>query len=599
MEAEYSEDSAGGKQVREHIAVLRRRKWQIVAVAVPLAIIAVVVALALPPVYRSTATILVQEQEVPPDLVRSTITSFADERIEVISQQVMTRAVLLRLVDKFNLYADVRAGLSNDAIVDRMRKDIKLQTITAAISDRASGRRVNATIAFTLSFDSRNPTLAQQVVNELVSIFLSENAKARQQSATETAGFLAQEAERLAKQIHAIEAKLADFKRRNAGRLPESSAVNVQLAERTEAEVQRIEREITLLQDRKLSLEAQLARVNPKLPPPPAPTPSGNATADRSQPAEERLRVLLAQHATASAVYGPDHPDVRRQQREIAALRAEVVALGRADVSEQRRRLEGELTAARQRYGEDHPDVQRLRRSLAAFDGSQATTTAPLRERPAVVETSQAAENPVYTMLASQLEGVERELKQLVGTRDDLRVRQRTYDSRLLQIPEVEREYRELTRDYGNAQTRYQEIKNKQLQAEGALELEKDHKGERFSLSEPANLPSRPDTPNRPKVLLLGLLAALGSGVGLAWLREMFDASIKGPGHLARIAPVPILTAIPYIDTRGELIGKRRRAIAVASMVLLVAGIFFLAVHNFVKPLPAMLDAARGIEQTR
>src|SRR5664279_3331301 len=145
-------DYDGGKTPGEYLSVLRRRKGQILAVAALVTAIATAIAIGLPPVYRSTATILVQEQEVPPELVRSTITSFADERIQVISQQVMTRAVLLQLVDKYGLYEKYRRRATSDEILERMRRDIKLTTVNADISDRSSGRRVNATIAFTLSY---------------------------------------------------------------------------------------------------------------------------------------------------------------------------------------------------------------------------------------------------------------------------------------------------------------------------------------------------------------------------------------------------------------------------------------------------------------
>ena len=166
-----------GKTLAEYLAVLRRHKVQILAVTAVLAAVAAAVAIGLPPVYRSTATILVQEQEIPPDLVRSTITSFADERIQVISQQVMTRAVLLQLVDKYGLYEKYRQRATNDEILARMRKDIKLTTVNADISDRSSGRRVNATIAFTISYDSPQPDQAQKVASELASLYLNENAK--------------------------------------------------------------------------------------------------------------------------------------------------------------------------------------------------------------------------------------------------------------------------------------------------------------------------------------------------------------------------------------------------------------------------------------
>ena len=264
-ESSRSIDYDGDKTPGEYVSVLRRRKGQILAVAALVAAIATAIAIGLPPVYRSTATILVQEQEIPPDLVRSTITSFADERIQVISQQVMTRAVLLGLVDKYGLYEKYRQRASNEEILERMRKDIKLTTVNADISDRSSGRRVNATIAFTLSYDAPQADRAQKVVTELASLYLNENVKVRQQSVAETTAFLAQEADRLAAQIQEIETNLAEFKRRNVGRLPDSSVVNMQLAERASAELSRVEREMSTVRERKISLEAQLSATAPNI----------------------------------------------------------------------------------------------------------------------------------------------------------------------------------------------------------------------------------------------------------------------------------------------------------------------------------------------
>jgi len=531
------------KEVGEYLAALRRYKGQILGVAAVVAAISFLVAIVLPPVFRSSATILVQEQEVPPDLVRSTITSFADERIQVISQQVMTRVVLLQIINKYGLYQKYRGRATDEEILDRMRRDIKLSTVNADISDRSSGRRVNATIAFKISYDAPDPEPAVQVANELVSLYLNENVKARQQSVAETTAFLAQEAERLGKQVQSIEANLADFKRRNVGRMPDSSAINVQLADRTEADVQRVERETSLLQDRKRSLEVQLSLITPN-----NPVAGAGAAAERTSTPEERRRALQTQYLSVSSKYGPEHPDVRRLKREIAALDAQIAAPAKGDA---------------------------------------ATSTAG--DKSAATELVQGADNPAYVILATQLESTKRELVQLAAQRDDLRAKQRTYDARLQQIPEVEREYSELTRDYSNAQTRYREIKAKQLQAEGAMELEKDSKAERFSLGEPAVRPQKPFSPDRPAIIVIGLVASLGSGLGLAFLREMFDRSIKGPQELARIARVPILTAIPYIETERERARRRRRTLlqlgaCSALVVFLLAG-----VHYFMKPIPQIV----------
>lgn len=586
MEEDLSSDIEGGKTAAEYLSMLRRYRAQIIAVTVVLAAITLFTAITLPPIYRSTATILVQEQEVPPELVRSTITSFADERIQVISQQVMTRTVLLQLVDKYDLYEKYRGRVTDEDILERMRKDIRISTVNADISDRSSGRRVNATIAFTISYDAPQPDQAQMVVSELVSLYLNENVKVRQQSVAETTAFLASEADRLAKQIQSIETKLADFKRRNVGRLPDSSAVNVQLSDRNGAELQRVEREISLNQDRKLTLEAQLAQLRSN-------APAIGAAGERVSSPEERLRALRAQYASLSAVYGADHPDVRRVKREIAALEAGTGAQGNAETTDQIRKLESELAAAKERYGDDHPDVQRLNRSLAALKAADAKAPVTKASGKGLgVDSIQPTDNPAYVVLATQLDSTKRELSQLVTQRDDLQAKQRTYDARLLQIPEVEREYSELTRDYGNSQTRYREIKAKQMQAEGAMELEKDSKAERFSLGEPANLPHAPFSPNRPMIVVAGLVASLGGGLGLAFLRDGLDSSVKGPAELGRLARVPILTAIPYISTERDRTVGHRRIAALTSMYFLLGLFLLLTVHFFAKPLPALFQSA-------
>ncbi len=530
--------------MREVLSLLRRQRSLIAVTALVIMTAALAVAIVVPATYRSSATILVQEQEIPPELVRSTVTSYADERIQVISQQVMTRAVLMNLIETYGLYERYRGRDSMENLVERMRKDIRVTTVNADVSDRSSGRRVNATIAFRVSYDAPRPEQAQKVVDQLVSLFLSENAKARQRSVAETAAFLGEEADRLARQIQAIETKLAAFERRYSGRLPDSADVNMQLAERTDSELQRVERELSMLQDRKVYFENQLALVSADMPAAPG-TP-----AERALGPEDRLRALQSELAQASTKYSAEHPDVRRLKREIAAAQAEASRAASADG-----RAQG---------------------------GQSAQGPAPAARGPT---------NPAYISLVTQLETTKREITHLQSSRDDLRARRRSYDARLLEIPDIKREYRDLTRDYENAQVRYREVKAKQMQAEVAKELEREQRGERFSLGEPADLPQRPVSPNRPQIILIGLVASLGAGFGLGWLRDRLDPSIKGPWQLQRLAGGPLLMTIPYIETRGERLAESARMRAFLVAVVLVCVALVVLVHFFLRPLPEIWDA--------
>jgi uncharacterized protein involved in exopolysaccharide biosynthesis len=564
-----------GMGVEEYFGFLRRRGTQIAAVSALLTTITVVVAFVWPATYRSTATILIQEQEIPADLVRSTVTSYADERIQVISQQVMTRSVLLGLVEKHNLYANERKTETNDEILDRMRKAIKLAPVTADVTDRRSGSRMVATIAFTLAFEDVSATAAQRVANDLVSLYLNENLKNRQRQAAETSSFLAEEADRLAKQISAIQEKLAAFKTQYKGRTPELAQLNLQLSDRTDSELMRIDRDITNLEDRRIYLEAQLALARPN-------APLGTAAAPVLEP-EDRLKALEAQEASLSGIYSDDHPDLQRVRREIAGLRRKTGApAGGEDRTKLLAEQQAKLAALRDRYGEDHPDIQRLKRSIAALEagGKSEAASEPAKAR--------KPDNPLYVSLQTQLESTNNDLRTQRALREELRSRLRSYESRLEQTPEIERSYLELIRDYENSVARYRELKTKQLQAQVAEELERDRKAERFTLIDPPERPEKPARPNRLAILLIGFALSLGGGVGVAAVREALTGAVHGAAALGRATPVPIIAAIPYVEDASER-SRRRRLITLASIGLAVTAVTAVVLaHFFYRPLPVL-----------
>jgi uncharacterized protein involved in exopolysaccharide biosynthesis len=309
--------------ISDYLEILKRRAGVMVAAAIVIYIVAAIVAMALPAIYRSTAVILVEEQAIPQEFIKSTITSFADERIQVISQRVLTRTTLLQLVEKYDLYPAERRRETNDEILERMRKDIKFTPVSA---ERGGGSNARVTIAFNIAYVSESPQKAQRVVNELVSLFLNENVRVRQQRTAETSAFLAEEAKRLATQLQEMEAKLAAFRSKNAAALPESSHVTLQVAERNDSELMRVERDLRMLEDRRSFLQTQLSIIPPTL-------PTGMTLAgDRAPPTDppERLRALRVQLITLQSSYAEAHPDVRRVAREIVALEREIKEAGGA-----------------------------------------------------------------------------------------------------------------------------------------------------------------------------------------------------------------------------------------------------------------------------
>ena len=220
--------------VRETLLAYWRRRRTFWIVAGASALITVLLAVFLPPTYRATATILIEQQEIPQELVRSVITSFADQRVQVISQRVMTTQNLLSLVERYNLYPRLRNREPREVIIKKMHEDIGMHMISADVIDPRSGRPTQATIAFSVSYENRSPDLALKVANDLTSLYLNENLTSRTQLSEQTATFFSEEANRQQARIAELDHKLAEFKEQHHDELPELTQLNIQAMERTE-----------------------------------------------------------------------------------------------------------------------------------------------------------------------------------------------------------------------------------------------------------------------------------------------------------------------------------------------------------------------------
>ena len=563
--------------LQDYLGILRRRKKQILTVVGVLAVISVIVALTLPPVYRSTATILIEEQEIPTDLVRSTINGYADQRVQVITQQVMTRANMMQIIEKYDLYAKQRKHDTSEEVLKRMRNDIHFNLISADVIDRRSGAKTVATIAFTLAYDGETPDKAQKVDSELTSLYLNQNLKTRQEQSAETSTFLTEVANKLSAHISDIEAKLAAFKAKNVGRLPELATLNLQMRDRTDTQIMDADRQISALVQNQYYLEGQLAQLNPN-------TPMISSSGERILGPDDRLKTLEAQYASQSGVYASDYPDIVKMRKEIAALKK--VTGGGNDGDEQAKQLtqmHAELTVMREKYSDDYPDVVKLKKSIAALEKSQkqaaASDVAPVIKKP---------ENPAYITLQSQLESTKAQLKSLRANREQLKAQMTSYETDIAQTPQVERDYLDLNRDHENSLKSYQEIKAKQLEAKVSQEMEKDSKGERFSLIDPADLPEKPHSPNRPAILFLGMILSLGGGLGYAGILESMDSSVKNGRALAGLLSAPLLSVIPYMQNVADRRRKSRLKASLVVMVLAAIVVALLLINWLVMPLDVL-----------
>lgn len=561
------------------LSFLRRRFWQIALPAALLLALSIIIIKALPPTYRSSATILVEDHEIPAELVGSTFSSYADQRIQVISRQVMTRVNLRGIIEKFDLYRNQRGASTPDRVIERVRNNVNLEILSAEVTDRRSGNKTSATIAFVLSYNGESAEQAQKVTNELVSLYLNENLKSRQQQTADTERFLSQEAARLEAQITDIEQNLARFKERNAGQLPDQAQTNLQLRERAEMELLESERQITALAQRKSDIETQLAQVKPYLP---LVSPTGERVMDSS----EQLRLAQLRYDSLVGIYSPNHPDVERLRREIEGLQRQLnTSRINSPQQQELQRLRKELAAMRERYSEEHPDVVTLNSRVAEVAAMLGTQAHSLEGAIAP-----QADNPVFVTLRGQLASVQMEINGIRTRQNQLRGKFAEYDRRLRETPQAEREYLDITRERENATRRYQEVKAKLMEAQVARSLEQDSKADQFAVIEPANLPEKPIRPNRMALALLGAALSLGAGVAIGGIREGLDKTIHGASQLAQTLRSPILASIPEFGRSRKRGGRLKAATAVTAVLMLV--IVAALVHFFIAPLGDLFAVA-------
>lgn len=556
--------------IRNFLDGVRRRRVLLIGVAGTIFSISVLLALFLPPVYRSQAIILIEQQAIPSDLVRSTVTSFADQRIQVISQRVMTSANLLEIIEKYDLFAEERQRVPREVVIEEMRGDIDRQMISADVVDPRSGRPTEATIAFSLSFDHRNPSVAQKVASELVSLFLNENIKSRTEAATETASFLSDEADKLRTEVADLETKLAAFKTENAGNRPELEQLIRDNLNRTELEIADVDRLMQAAGQQKLYLESDLAQTDPY----------SQVSASGVVSATARLRAVEAELVAAESSYGERHPDVLRLRKQAEALRVEAdPAAARSLYEAQLADAEAQAQDLAERYAADHPDLGRAQRRVETLR-ARITALPEARER--------KADNPAYIGVKVRLDSARTDLASLRVQRQALQDKVEQLNKSLYALPDIEAKYLAMRRDYEAAVARYQEITAKQMEARLSQNLESERKGEKFTLIEPPFVPAEPAKPNRLAILVIGVLFSFVGGIGAVGMAESADTRIHGRRGVQQILTDPPLAMIPVIQGKADVckVVRRRYSWIVAALLALVAGLTL--IHFTFKPLDVL-----------
>jgi uncharacterized protein involved in exopolysaccharide biosynthesis len=502
--------------------------------------------------YRSTATIAIERPEIPENMVRTTFTYFdTDLRVERMRDRVLARSNVEVWIEKYGLYQNLLEKESMNAAVFQFRNDVEVITIQAR--EDIAIKKQGETIAFDVSYYGETPTKAVQVALDLANQFLDENRASRSASVQDTVAFFQRDAEKLALRIDAAEQKLADFKERHVGALPNSAFSNTQMLDRYERELDDVERDMRELRETRQIRETELSTQSPY-------SPIFSPTGETILAGPDRLKLLQQQLVELSAKYGPSHPDVVRTRREIDLLSGGDASLDANAIRQELEIARREYAAAQQRYTSNHPDVTNLATKVRTLEAQLASASSSLQTR-----RNDLPDNPEYIAIQVKIDAIDKELAALRSRAREIRDRIMQYEALITAAPQVEREYMALQREYDQAIADYNEIREKQTEAEQALNLETSEKGERYVLQKTPSEPTSPAFPNRLAIIILGtIVAAVFSLVGLL-ISEALDGKVRGMRDLRNLTGIPPIAVIPVLESKQE---KRRRTLAWSSSII-------------------------------
>lgn len=542
----------------------RRKKAFIVSFSVVF-FIGVFIALVLPPIYVSEAVISIEEQQIPEKFIQSAVTDYAEERIEKISQEVLSRPNLIEIIEKFDLYSEEKDRKSKTELARMLHDDLELKKIEAQWQDKKGGRPIAAIVAFSLSYGGEDPVIVQQVTETLSKLYLEKDTKARGKRIAGTTDFLKSELNRLREEISKQENIIREFKQKHIRELPGDRVYNLQVISRLERELDNAENQLSLLQERKVLLQSQLANVEPL-------TPIVIGGEDLAINPAQRLKKLRLELASMRSIYSEKHPDIIKKKKEIKKLEKEVNAsadsVGKIKKLEQ---LEVKYASLISKKGSKHPDVISTKKEIAIL---QQEVDKLITENAKQKISEEQPDNPIYITFKTQVETINMQIAKLEEKIPELATEINKYQIRIENAPMVEKEFNALQRDYEGLKLQYSELSNKLMNAELAQQVEGREQGARFNITSPAYLPGEATEPNRLMIIILSFLFAIGISSVLIISQEYLDNSIKTSNQLKQLTNIPVLTTISYVETENERHHRRIKyavwAIATVSCIGLV-----------------------------
>ena len=499
----------------DYVDILRRHKGWIIGPFLLVLVASVVGVYLYPDSYSSQAVIKIVPQQVPTNMVQSAINSQMSDRINSMAQTILSRSVLTTIINTFDLYKRERGRMPIEDVIEIMKKNVSINPVSSSAN---ASERVPA---FAVSFAYENRLVAQRVVQDLVSRFIDENIRNRSNATFQTTQFMKDEMDDSKKQLDEAENKLAEYRMKNNGKLPDQVDGNM--------------RQLTALQTEISYMNGQISRAN-----------------QEKMQLESNVRIYRDQINALT----------REPATFIAVSKSQALVEAERDVQN----WESQLNVLRQHYKETYPDVQnalvrlseakRRRDQVAAED---ATTVKGTGAKPSEIQQAREVRELENTIrrLESAIEARDLEINNFSKELKRSSELSRAFQGRIETVPLGEKQYAELMRDRDLSKEKYVDLMGKLQKAEIAQEMEGRKQGETLELLDPPSLPTTPTEPKRPIIVSAGAGVGLVLGFLVAGFREMKDTSLKNLKDVRAYTQMAILGSIPLLE--NDFVVRRRR----------------------------------------
>jgi len=521
----------------DYVNSLRRRWRLILAIWLPIVLFSLLLVVALPSEYGSTATFQLKTELSD----QGKGDNYADRYISGLTGNVLSSPALRAQLPKLLPYPELKAD--PNATLKRLKGDLDVEMLTQKILDPMTGLERKINTGFTVTYLNRDPVVAKRVAEWLADAFTTDSRRVAAAEVLNESRFYAAESERQKAKIAESESRLADFKQQNFDRLPESTQANLSVRTMTNQELTGVERDLRAQEQNRTFIQQQLQQ------------------ARAAGVNQDTLRSLENEYQKKAAVYDPNHPDMIALRQQIDAMRSGSLAGGTSSNLEAQLAIEeAHLVEMRQRYSEDHPDVKRLERTI---ENQKARLAAGEKDDPH----NTVGRTPAVVQLETQLNGVEAQL----------RAQEVSLQGRLQSTPEVEVTYDNLTRDVNTARRLFEQLNNKRVDAEVKAAAIKLGTADQFTLVTAPQVPTAPTKPPRLGIALIGLIGATFLAFMITLGAMALDSTVRGTHDVVAHLNIPPIAVVPIIHNAEFAIRRRRQLTAWAAVtVLAIPALYFL-----------------------